>query len=216
MIYYDPYHPLGLKSNPFISEEIDELIETSWIDRGLSQSPPVRAKLFVQLQGAEGAGKTSHLLYWQKQTEGLYVSYPPERMGYKKQRWRIPPIGDIAYWDEAQAIPVPLLLFALGQAAIYQSTIVVATHADLSWAAQSLGLRVETITLPLLDSQTLLKWAQLRIQLARLSNTKEVRLHLTPAIAEQILAQSRNSWRSAATHLHIWVAKNATTWMNKT
>lgn len=75
---------------------------------------------------------------------------------------------------------------------------------------------VETITLPLLDSQTLLKWAQLRIQLARLSNTKEVRLHLTPAIAEQILAQSRNSWRAAATHLRIWVAKNATTRMNKT
>ncbi|MCA1993074.1 MAG: hypothetical protein LDL41_13710, partial [Coleofasciculus sp. S288] len=105
MISDDPYHRLGLDRNPFISEEFDELIETSWIDRGLSQPPPVRAKLFVQLQGAEGAGKTSHLLYWQRQTEGIYVSYPPQRMHHHPHRWRIPPIGNIAYWDEAQAIP---------------------------------------------------------------------------------------------------------------
>ena len=205
MTYCDPYHLLGLCCNPFVSFGIDELIDTSWIDRGLSQSPPVRAKLFVQLLGAQGAGKTSHLLYWQRQTDGVYVSYPPERIRARAQRWRIPPIGDIAYWDEAQAIPRTLLLLALFQAAIHRSTIVVATHADLSWIAKSVGLTVKTIKLPLLDTQTLLKWAQLRIKAAQLPD-KETSLHLTPEIAEQILAQSGNSWRAAATHLHVWVA----------
>lgn len=205
----NPYHRLGLYCNPFVSEEIDELIETSWIDRGLSRSPSVRAKLFVQLQGAEGAGKTAHLLYWQRQTNGVYVSYPPQRMWHQARRWRTPPIGDIAYWDEAQAIPLPLLLLALGQAAIHESTIVVATHVDLSWAAKSVGLTVKTYTLPSLDIETLLQWAQQRIKAARLPNTTKASLHLTPEVAEQILAQSKDSWRTAAVHLHVWAATKA-------
>jgi hypothetical protein len=205
MTYCNPYHRLGLETNPFISEQIHELIETSWIDRGLSQLPPVKAKLFVQLQGTEGSGKTSHLLYWQRQTGGTYVSYPPLRIRSISQRWRIPPIGDIAYWDEAQGIPQILLIIALKQAAIHQSTIVVATHNDLSFFAKSVGLSVKTITLPLLDIETLLKWAQLRIKAAQLPGQK-TSLHLTPEIAQQILAQSGNSWRAAATHLHVWAA----------
>jgi hypothetical protein len=202
MIFEDPYHALGLYRNPFISEEIDELIETTWIDRGLSQPPSIKAKLFIQLRGAEGTGKTSHLLYWLRQTGGVYVTY-------RAKQWQIPPVADIVYWDEAQAIPLPLLLFGLCQGATKQSTIVVATHTDLSWVARSFGLKVKTIVVPILDLNTLLLWAEQRIQTAKLPNAKKVKLNLTQSILEEILVKSENSWRAAAVYLHIWVAKEA-------
>ena len=207
--YSDPYHQIGLHRNPFVSEDMMELMQISWIDRGLSSAPPVRAKLFVQIRGAEGSGKTSHLLHWQQQTNGVYASYPPDRMRQVSRRWRVPPIGEIAYWDEAQVIPNPLLLLALAQAAIYKSTIVAATHTDLSWAAQWVGLTVKTIQIPTLDKETLLNWAHLRIMAAKLPNASEVSLHLTPEVIAEILAKSGNSWRTAATLLHIWAATNA-------
>ena len=206
MTWRDPYHLLGLYRNPFVSEDIDELIETTWINRGLSQPPSIRAKMFVQVKGAIGAGKTSHLLYWQRQTDGFYVCYPPHPLCQDKgNRWCIPPIGDIAYWDEAQGIPISLLLLALGKAAIHKSTIVAATHCDLSWAAKLVGLRIKTITLPPLDIKTLLQWGKQRIEMARIPTTK-VTLDLTSEVAELILAKSNNSWREAATYLHVWAA----------
>ncbi|MBF2063573.1 MAG: hypothetical protein IGS39_03950 [Calothrix sp. C42_A2020_038] len=141
-------------------------------------------------------------MYWQRQTGGVYVNY-------RFQKWRIPPVANIAYWDEAQAIPIPLLLIALCQAATKQSTIIVATHTDLSWAARSVGLRVKIIKIPILDVDTLLLWAKQRIQAAKLPNVEQVNLHLTPDIVQEILVKSENSWRAAAVYLHIWVAKEA-------
>lgn len=52
----------------------------------------------------------------------------------------------------------------------------------------------------------MLQWAQQRIEMARLPGTVKVNLHLTSELAESILAISDNSWRTAATHLHVWAA----------
>jgi len=205
MKYTDPYHQIGLKRNPFATEETINRLEASWIDRGLSSPPPVRASLFVQIQGPEGSGKTSHLLYWHQRTSGAYISYPT-RPRSLFERWRIPPISDIAYWNEAQMIPWPLLLLGLIWASLCQSTIVVATHADRSWLAQWVGMRVQTFDIPALDNQTLLQWVNLQIMAARLHESIEPGLHPTSEDIAQVLAQSSHSWRAAGLYLHVWAA----------
>jgi hypothetical protein len=206
MKYIDPYHRFGLRRNPFATEENVNWLEASWIDRGLSSPPPVRASLFVQIQGPEGSGKTSQLLSWQRCTNGAYISYSFCRRFRPFGRWRIPPVNAIAYWDDAQIIPWPLLLLALTWAALCHSTIVVATHADLSWMARWLGLHVQTFEIPELDTETLLHWAHLHIRAARLHEPIEPGLHPTSEVMAQVLAKSNHSWRAAGHYLHAWAA----------
>lgn len=197
----DPYERLGLRGNPFIAEQIPGVADDLWLDRGISQAPQPKARTLVQLIGEKGAGKTSHLLHWRKQTGGSYRYYPPG-----SGRWQVPPVEPTAYWDEADRIPTPLLLGALAQAARQRATIVAGTHRDLSWAGRFVGLRVRTIEFPKLTPEIILIWAEQRIAAARLPGIRSVGLNLDQANLERISAQSGASWREVATQLHIWAA----------
>jgi hypothetical protein len=204
MIALDPYWTLGLRCNPFIAEATSGVPTHLWIDRGYSVAPPAGACLLVQIMGEKGAGKTSHLLHWREQAPGPY-SYYPEGVA----RWKLPPVAAIAYWDEANRIPLPFLYLALWQATRRNATIVAGTHADLSPVAHQVGLPVETIDLQPLQPEALIAWATLRIEAVRLPETPVVDLVLTPTKAAEIVAVSGASWREAAIHLHIWAAEVA-------
>ncbi|MGD1932463.1 MAG: hypothetical protein ACFB12_26520 [Leptolyngbyaceae cyanobacterium] len=195
----NPYLALGWQANPFALGE-PVMAQSMWIDRGWSQAPAPAAQQLVQVMGDRGFGKTAHLRYWQAQTGGIYAYYPP---GWG--RFKVPPVQNIAYWDEADRIPKPLLLAALGQTARTRATLVAGTHTDLSPLAKLSGLAVKTICLPPLEAATLRVWAERQIQAVRLPAVS-CGLELLPATVQEIAAIAQGSWRAAADELHIWAA----------
>ena len=195
----NPYLALGWQANPFALGE-PVMAPSLWIDRGWSQAPVPAAQQLVQVLGNKGFGKTAHLRHWQAQTGGVYAYYPP---GWG--RFKVPPVQNIAYWDEADRIPKPLLLAALGQAARTRATLVAGTHTDLSPLAKLSGLAVKTICLPPLEAATLRVWAERQIQAVRLPAVSGG-LELLPATVQEIAAIAQGSWRAAADELHIWAA----------
>ncbi|MEO0841680.1 MAG: hypothetical protein AAFY21_20315 [Cyanobacteria bacterium J06641_2] len=204
MSYCNPYHQLGLRRNPFIALDNLEIPPERWLDFGFSQPPPIQKRLFLQVIGEKGAGKTSHLLHWKRQTEGIYYYTQP---GWKA--WLLPKIGKIAYWDEANRIPLPLLLIGLWQASLINATIVAGTHNNLAQFASFFGFEIKTITLSTLCVDNLLLWVKKTIEAERLSPYIPINIEFTPDIAEKIIAESENSWRKAANYLHIWTARTA-------
>lgn len=204
MTYIDPYHKLGLRRNPFIAPENLEIPSQLWLDFGVSQSPPIANKLFIQIIGEKGAGKTSHLLHWQQETGGIYYYCQPDY-----HRWQLPPVQAIAYWDEADRIPLFFLFISLLKARFLNATIVVGTHKNLKIIPQLLGLKIETIILTTLNINNLLKWVEKHLEKERLSSTTPILWRITPVQAEEIVAKSQKSWRKAANYLHILLAKMA-------
>jgi hypothetical protein len=201
--YLDPYHRLGLKHNPFIVTVNVGVPAWLWLDFGLETPIPGR-KQFIQLMGEKGAGKTSHLLHWQKQTQGSYCYYPPGR-----EAWKVPPVEKISYWDEADRIPYPFLLYALSKASKQHSTIVVGTHKDLSGVARGFGLQVHKTTLYTLTLESLNIWVKKRLENTLLEGVRESKLKLTKDVAQDIVLKAGSSWREAAVLLHIWAANSA-------
>lgn len=200
----NPYHALGLRCNPFATPDTLQVPAHRWFDVGYSTPPLAKHRLLVQVMGSHGAGKTSHLLHWRQQTGGEY--YRCER---SRHQWNWPPIGAIAYWDEAHRIPLPMLVARLWQAQWNQATIVAATHRNLSLIARSTGLSVRTITLSTLCAETLLRWTQQAIDVERLNPTVAPILKLSQDRAVNIVNAATGSWRAAARDLHIWAAQEA-------
>ncbi|MEO0354169.1 MAG: hypothetical protein AAF268_05030 [Cyanobacteria bacterium P01_A01_bin.3] len=153
--------------------------------------------------GVEGAGKTSHLNHWQACTGGQYCYYPPG-LG----RVKLPPIAAIAYWDEANRIPLPFLALAFARAALTKATIIAGTHTDLGSLARRCGLTVTTIHLPSFTADTLLTWANRRIEAVRVSD-RRCRLVLEQERATELAQQAQGSWREVGDRLHIWAAEQA-------
>lgn len=203
MTYRDPYHCLGLKRNPFLAPESLTITADRWLDFGYSAAPLPRQRLFVQVLGQKGAGKTSHLLHWQQQTGGEYFYQPP-------WDWRPhPPVAAIAYWDEANRIPLPRLLLALGQAHRQRASIVVGSHWDLTAIARPLGFQVKTIRLTTLNSDSLRTWIRVQLASECLSATTPPTVFPSPQEIATIAAYSQGSWRTAASYLHRWLAQQA-------
>lgn len=101
------------------------------------------------------------------------------------------------------------MLAALGRAFYMGATIVAGTHTDLRWGAQQMGLEVKTINLLPLEVETLMAWANRRIEAVRLPGVTDVGLRLTPEMAAQIVDECGASLRVAAVRLHIWAAEVA-------
>jgi len=201
--FVEPYHAVGLKSNPFVAEPMSGVDPKLWIDSGYSNPPPTGERLFIQFLGEKGAGKTSHLLHWRSQTNGSY-SYFPDSW----ERWYLPKVEKISYWDEANRIPFPLLAIALKQAYDRHSTIVAGTHNDLAWIARAIGFRkIKTIRLETISLEMFLVWVEKRLEAVRLSPEVEIKLQLERLDALKILARSGASWRRASVYLHIWAAE---------
>lgn len=199
----NPYHSLGLRYNPFKQTESLNISTDLWIDFGFSNPPSVKSSLFRQILGEKGAGKTSHLLHWQELTHGPYYYC---QKGWL--RWRFPTLGEIAYWDEADSIPLPILLLTLIYARCRCLTIVVSTHIDITWLAALCGFSIEKIFLSTLSTENLIIWTEKALKAAQLSPKNPISLELSQKEAEEIMHKSQGSWRKAANYLHIWVAKS--------
>lgn len=207
----DPYHAIGLHANPFVAETLDPrtalpaVPERLWLDRGYSTAPASKQTLLVQLIGHKGAGKSSHLKHWHQQRPGPLRYFPRPYFS----RWRVPPVADICYWDEACRIPLPLLCFALWRAKKQRATICVGTHRDLSPWAKRFGLAVRTHSLNVFSIKTLQQWAQMRIDHACIDTANPAPLTLPDSTAKNVWQHSAGSWRHAMALLHRWAADYA-------
>ena len=203
----DPYHALGLRGNPFIAEPAPGVAPHLWIERGAVPPTPAECCL-VQLLGEKGAGKTSLLLHWREWLPGPYHYVPPDR-----SRWQLPPLGPIAYWDELDRLPWPLLVLALLRARYRRATVIAGTHRNLTATAHAVGLTVRTVDFAPISATMLQQWAAQRITAAQLPATIAT-LALDRTTAEQIAHSAATSWREAADLLHIWAAEQARTSAN--
>jgi len=215
----DPYYSFGLRRNPFFAPQ-DLLIERDrWLDFGYSQAVSSGQRLFVQFLGKKGAGKTSHLLHWQQQTGGQYFYQAP-------WQWQtLPPCQPdhrgtaIAYWDEANRIPLPTLIWALRQAYKLQLTVVVGSHQNLVPFARFVGYKTQTIDLDHLTLPKLKCWinqhfiAEFLPERSREQNLafQQLQNQFTDKFLLRILIESDGSWRRTATILHRWLAQQVKT-----
>lgn len=198
------YALLGLRQNPFGHDPEELLPSKLWITRPDQPSvPAAKQKLLYQLVGVCGAGKSSLMQFWRDQSPGPY-----HYVELGKQAWALPPLADICYWDELDRLPLPLQLLQLRRAAWHKATIVAATHRDLGRIARMCGLCVSSYYFGEISSEMLYIWAKQRIDQQRLEG-HALGLDLEQVAFDQIAQQAQGSWRSAASLLHIWVAKQA-------
>lgn len=198
----NPYHQAGLARNPFLVESEIEIPERLWLNRGFPSVPQPGGHQLIQVIGPPGAGKTSLLTHWRQTEPGPYHHYPP---GIR--RFRFPPLAEIAYWDEADRIPVPILNLTLKRAAKRATTLVCGTHRDLSGNARRYGFEVITIEPPRISPDELIAWASFRIRAVQIDSDQKLPIELTKQHASSITAEAGKSWRTAADLLHIWAAK---------
>lgn len=212
--HHDAYQQVGLKHNPFIVDDAARtgksrldyqhgwrgVADNLWLERGYSQAPEPAGKQLVQLLGVKGAGKSSHLKHWQKQTGGSYRYYPPDW-----QRFYLPPLEPICYWDEADRIPKPLLYLAFALAARRGCTICAGTHVNLAASARFFGLQVRTIHLESISAKDIEQWVAKR--LAAVALTEDITLPLAADYFEELARAAQGSWRTIAKELHVWVAR---------
>lgn len=197
----DPYLRFGLTRNPFARSN-EEYAEGLWLDRGLPERISPGGSRFVQVIGPSGAGKTAHLARWRRLDPGPY-RLVPQGPG----RFLPPPLGPIAYWDEADRLPRLLLAAVLRLAARTGATIAAGTHADLGGDARAAGLLVDTWRFGELDPVAVAAWAARRIAAARLA--ERTALELDEETAARIAAGAGGSWRTVADLLHVWAAERA-------
>lgn len=195
----DPYRAAGLARNPFVVDgpRVDRSV---WLDRGFSEAV-VAPNTLVQFLGEKGAGKTAHLLHWQRQAAGPYRHVAP---GWN--RLRLPPLsGRVVYWDEADRIPPPALAAGLRRTRRRNATVVVGTHQDLSRWARWAGMEVTTIRLGGVGEGEVQQWADLRIRAASIDERLARRvLGEVPHTFAQPTDQA--SWRDIGDALHSWAA----------
>jgi hypothetical protein len=211
----DPYHSFGLKRNPFFAPQDLQIEGDRWLDFGYSQAICPGQRLFIQFLGEKGAGKTSHLLHWQKQTGGHYFYQAP-------WQWQtLPPTQPdlqgtaIAYWDEANRIPLPILIWALKQACKLQVAVVVGSHQNLAPLARLVGYQTKTIHLNHLTLPRLKCWINQHFIAEFLPERspeqtlafQQLQNKLTDQFLLTILNESAGSWRKTATVLHRWLAQ---------
>ena len=206
MSFVDPYHRLGLRRNPFFAPDCLTIDGEHWLDFGHSVAPFPSQRLFVQIIGHKGAGKTTHLLHWQQQTGGLYFYQKP-------WTWQtIPPSfcpSGILYWDEANRIPIPTLLWVLQKAYRRRMTVVVASHWSLTPWAKVLGFTCKTVYLRPFNQEQLEHWIQKQLNAEKLPSAAEISWQISADQLAEIVQFSKGSWRNAATYLHRWTAQQS-------
>lgn len=200
----DGYARLGLSGNPFVADRDRAVDPDLWLERvGMPDPPTAGLGLLVQLIGPKGAGKTSHLLRWRESAPGPYHYVAPGR-----QRWAMPPLGPLVYWDEVDRLATPVRRVAFGRAAKVGATIVAGTHEDLSAPARRAGLDVLTHDFPGLTPAVLREWCDLRIAAVRIPGAA-VSFVLDPNLLARVCDEVGPSLREAAFLLHHHVADRA-------
>ncbi len=195
------YQGIGLSKNPFATDPGGDVPQGLWADRGLPQAPPVAPGSLVEVVGASGAGKTSHLLRWARIMAAPYHYTPPG-----PHRWQVPPRSDVLLWDEADRAPWPVRRLVWGRTRQQGATVVIAVHRSLAGEARRSGLSPATFELGSLDSVYLAAWARRRVAAATLG--------AMPAWVEDlplgvVAATAGASLVEAADLLHVEVARLA-------
>jgi hypothetical protein len=209
----DPYHCLGLKRNPFFAPDSLEIDGDRWLDLGYSVAPLPQQRIFLEIIGQKGSGKTSHLLHWQQQTGGNYFYQKP--WFWRELPPYLPQITEdfnrrfITYWDEANRIPIPTLLWVLKQAYHQKMTVVIASHWSLKIFAKIVGFSVKTVKLKPFNLEQLKSWIDRQLIAEKLFDDHEPNLAFSSDQLETIMTVSQGSWRKAATYLHRLTAQQA-------
>jgi hypothetical protein len=155
----------------------------------------------VQVIGAKGNGKTSHLLHWVG-AGGPYAHIPPGG-----GTPFLPTQAPVVAWDEVDRVPVARLLAALRSARRAGALVLMGTHRDLSQIVRLTGLPLVTHDLAPRDATTIAAWAQLRIASASVG-TRALRV---PVEVNRALAASGADWRAIGDALHGWTSDKAAT-----
>jgi len=204
-VIFDRYEHVGLRHNPFaVVDHQSELAEDLFVDRGLAPPPPPGSSTLVQLIGAKGMGKTTHVHHWRRAAPGPYHYVPFEPY---RQRWSRPPIGPIVYADEIDRMPHLVRSNWFRRAAAARSTLVAGTHVDLELQAQRSGLAVVAHHLGPVDRETLAVMVDRRLCLAALSPDGD-RFAFSAVELEQVLARSRGVLRIAEGLCHELLAEH--------
>jgi energy-coupling factor transporter ATP-binding protein EcfA2 len=194
------YSDIGLRRNPFaVSLDVDEEAERFLPHREIR--PPGLADAFVQLIGRRGAGKTTLIQHWRRLRPGPYRHVQPDRT-----RWQSPPVAPIVYWDEADRIPVGVLIAALARARRHGAVVIAGTHRDLSRPAGVAGMAVRTVIMPQPTPERVVTWAKHHIQRVAI---RPVTLEVSLELAEAVVADCGGSWRVIGDRLHSWAARAA-------
>ena len=194
------YAALGLRRNPFAVDLDPEGTDALFLPHPAVAAPSSTDEL-VQILGPRGAGKTTQIRHWRQAWPGPYL-----HVDHDRARWRRPPVATIAYWDEADRIPLPVAAGSLIRARRRGAVIVAATHEDLSGAARLAGVSIRTVVLPEPTSTRVMDWAQRHIERASAGPpTLEVHMQL----AESVVKDCGGSWRVIGDRLHSWVARQA-------
>ena len=202
-----PYARLGLRHNPFLADPRPGVAAGLWVNREAPATPTPGGRRLIQLLGEQGAGKTSLLLHWRAERPGPYRYVPPPRtIGERAGRWLPPPVAPLAYWDEADRVPAPVLRFALRRAARCGATVAAGTHRDLSAEATRAGLAVTTHAFPPLTPAALAEWCAVRIAAAALPGSC---FAVPGEVLAEVCAAAGSSLREASVALHVWAAREA-------
>ncbi|MGA1622281.1 MAG: hypothetical protein ACO36E_06085 [Synechocystis sp.] len=213
--YDNPYHRVGLRRNPFLARQDLYLNGDRWCDFGYSVPSLTNSPQFIQFLGVKGAGKTAHLRRWQQATGGIYYYHHPWDWHTLPPAIPDPHGVKIIYWDEANRIPLPFLLWSLHRARHHQLTVVVGSHLNLAAIARLIGFPVQTYLLQSLTLPQLNHWITRQFQaesLPRRSPTqiaafKQLQQQLTEPVLTDIIQHSNGSWRQAGSLLHRWLAQ---------
>jgi len=199
-VIVDRYRQYGLGHNPF-AFDVDQQQEV-FVSRSLPSPPPAGSGVMVQVIGEKGAGKTTQLQQWRRESPGPYFYVPASPW---RDRFARPPIADLVYADEVDRMPQPLRLLWFRQLARAGATVIVGTHCDLAAVAHRWGLDVVTHHLGPVDFATLRLVVDQRLLAARAGDAPP--LTIDDHELRQIHSVSKGSIRSAEHQLHELIAE---------
>ena len=202
--HFDRYRLVGLRGNPFAAAPPiggpagrgrDESGIGAWfVDRGVTPPPSPGSRTLVQVIGAQGMGKSTHLAEWRRLRPGPYHYIP--RRPYRA-RWHTPPVELLVYGDEIDRMPIPLRTQWFSRLAGIGATVAIGTHRDLTGIARRAGFEVRTHHLRPVSRAELVLVLERRLSAASVSASDQPTMMFTEADVDSIFAECGGNLRAA-------------------
>lgn len=208
--FIDRYQAVGLQRNPFVAAQLpaagDFDSKNLFVDRGIPGPPPPYSKSLVQVIGDSGLGKSSQIQRWRADQPGP-LHYIP-RSSYRS-RWASPPTpansAGTIYGDEIDRMPATVRARWFAALARTKTTLIIATHQDLTRIAKTCGFEVITHQLTPVDSAELRSIVDQRFRTYATSDDGP-QINLDDATLEHVLLKSGGNPGAAEVVLHQLVA----------